>query len=178
MIGDTNLFTTKEYATRHADGRRVSNKVYGMLTEIKRLSASPGENCDYGGLMAYSSWHYSPCVDCSTSVLTRQCGGHDVLCKDCRKERRRVRDHGRYNSRPGYHHTISVDAIVIVYDPTPYDDGGYRCGARFDQKQVECMLRAEYCGFAIGTRVMDAAGAVFVIRERMNGKGGMELCPM
>jgi hypothetical protein len=69
-----------------------------------------------------------------------------------------------------------VDAIVIVYDPTPYDDGGYRCGARFDQEQVRCMLRAEYCGFAIGTLVKDASGVVFVVQRKKNGDA-MELIP-
>jgi hypothetical protein len=71
-----------------------------------------------------------------------------------------------------------VDSIVIVYDPTPYCEGGYSIGAKFDRMQVSCMLQATYCGFAVGTIVKNSEGELFVVAPRKNGKGSMELCPM
>jgi len=128
--------------------------------------------------MSYGSWHYARCEDCGCNKLTRQNGGYAVLCKECKQERRKTKDK-RYNDRRGFHHTSgSVDSIVIVYDPTPYCEGGYSIGAKFDRMQVSCMLQATYCGFTAGTKVKNADGDVFVIKLKKGGKGSMELCPM
>ena len=127
--------------------------------------------------MSCGSWHYAPCEDCGCSKLTRQNGGYAILCKECKQLRRQAKDK-RYNDRRGYHHTIDIGSIIVVYDPICFDDGGYSVGAAFNQKEVEFMLQATYCGFTEGTEVVNSIGEVFMVLRKPRGKGGMELCPM
>lgn len=83
--------------------------------------------------MAYREWRYVPCSDCGTSVLTRQCGGHDILCKACKAERKAERS--RYAYRSSFHKSDLF--VVILHDPIPVEDGGFRKGASISLESLE-----------------------------------------
>jgi hypothetical protein len=83
--------------------------------------------------MAYREWHYDSCNDCGTSVLTRQCGGHDILCKECKTAR--ISERSRYRYRNSYHKDNMC--VVILYDPIPCEEGGFRKGASISIESLE-----------------------------------------
>lgn len=86
-------------------------------------------------------------------VLTRQNGGHDVLCKDCRKERIKQRDNKRRVYIP------DIDSYVVEYDPIPYEEGGFRAGkAYINHEQLRYMLQASYKCLCVGTILRDKCG--------------------
>ena len=122
----------------------------------------------------YSSWKYLPCADCSTSVLTRQNGGFDVLCKECRDERRRKKDE-LYNATrkrgSGEYRTIDRFAYTVEYDPDPI--GGYPKGALINLECMQYMLLQAYMAFTVGTILKNMAGDRFVVIAKQ--KGGLRL---
>ena len=86
----------------------------------------------------YMRW--LPCYACGTLVLTT---APRVTCPECRAEVNRERSRARHKYQP------DPDAYIVVYDPTPFDDGGYRPGVTsFDREQMRCML-LECCNGAL-----------------------------
>ena len=127
--------------------------------------------------MNYSSWKYLPCADCSTSVLTRQCGGHDVLYKGCREERRRKKDELYNETRKrgsGEYRSIDKFAYLVEYDPDPI--GGYPHGALINRECMEYGLKENTPAFSVGTIVINMAGSRFVVIAKQ--KGGYRLKPL
>jgi hypothetical protein len=127
--------------------------------------------------MVYSSWKYLPCADCGTSVLTRQCGGHDVLCKGCREERRRKKDELYNETRKrgsGEYRSIDKFAYLVEYDPDPI--GGYPKGALINLECMQYMLLQAYMAFTVGTILKNMAGDRFEVCAKK--KGGLRLKPL
>jgi len=97
--------------------------------------------------MPYGHYHYQCCDDCGVGVLTRAINGTAVLCKDCRREHIAERNQ-RYNSRrPSFHKSDMF--VVILHDPIPVCDGGFRAGASISIESLKVGLR--FHNFTPGT---------------------------
>jgi len=88
--------------------------------------------------MPYGHYHYQCCDDCGISVLTRALTGMIVLCKDCRREHRSEAQ--RIRRRACFHKADMF--VVILHDPIPVDDGGFRRGASISIESLKmgCVL--------------------------------------
>ena len=111
--------------------------------------------------MNYGHWRYAKCIDCGVGVLTRQNGGHDILCKEHKAKRRADRDKRKHEHR--YMPIGDPDSYIVIDDP---DKGyGYRPGAVMICAQVKFMLLESYQGFTPGTILTNKAGKLFEIRK-------------
>ena len=110
-----------------------------------------GNNCTYRAVR---------CPECGVIVYTN---GTWARCEDCRKECDREKKHISYmrERRP------DPDAYLVVYDPTPVEDGGYRPGkASFCREQTRYMLLESVAAFTVGTILRNKGGQLFrVIQE-------------
>lgn len=87
--------------------------------------------------MSYGSWHIQGCEDCGVGVLTRAINGTSVLCKECRTARKS--EYQRNHRRACFHKADMY--VLIIHDPIPVDDGGFRCGASISLESLKVGLR-------------------------------------
>jgi hypothetical protein len=120
------------------------------------------------GKMNSSHWHIAKCAECGIGVLTRQNGGHDILCKE-HKHARRFEYNRQYNKIRKTKH--GEKSFTVIRDPDPI--GGYSCGATFTITDHECNL--ENNNYTPGTLMKTARGGMYIVVDT-GGKQELRLC--
>ena len=69
--------------------------------------------------------------------MTRAISGTIVLCQECKAERKRERS--RYRPRNSFHKADMN--VIILCDPIPVCDGGFRAGASISIESLKVGLR-------------------------------------
>jgi hypothetical protein len=118
--------------------------------------------------MAIGHWHIETCADCGEGVLTRQNGGHEALCKKCKRERklRYMRD---YNDKRVRKRGESI--YTIIKDPDPI--AGFSKGAQLTKEEHLCMLNMN--SYTPGTILRSARGGLWKV---IQNKISQELIPL
>ncbi len=101
-------------------------------------------------------WHYAPCNQCGIGVLTRQNGGHPVLCKQC-KHQRKLEYNRQYNKIRIRRHGESC--YTIINDPDPI--AGFHAGAMLTKEEHLCMLKM--CSYTPGTILLFQRGGKWIV---------------
>ena len=63
----------------------------------------------------------------------------------------------------------NMASYIIVYDPIPLCEGGFRPGARIGVEEMKDMLQASICAFRVGTLVKNKAGVIFTVAYKKGG---------
>lgn len=107
------------------------------------------------------------CNVCDEMVLTT---APRAMCPECKQQRAHERAILRSMH---YKPTIDADAYIVIYDPIPVEDGGFKKGAVINREEMMNMLHPVCSSFTIGTKLTNKLGDVFVV---VKGKrGGLKL---
>lgn len=123
-------------------------------------------------------WHHATCEDCGTIVLTKQNGGHAILCAECNHKRRLDRNHQYDIRRRGKSkkdiYIANPSGLRIVKDPLPPELGGFPCGNIVTR--IENQFPLEFGNYTLGTILADENGNQFiVVRKRQHQE--LKPCP-
>jgi hypothetical protein len=87
-----------------------------------------------------------PCYICGSLVPTTS---SRTTCPECRAERKRENNKKRYNRRALF---LSGKTIKVIYDPIPYELGGFGKDAEIGMEDLKCGLSMH--SFIAGTIFM------------------------
>ena len=103
------------------------------------------------------------CSYCDELVLT---SGSKATCPECKHEQ--VLKNQRIRAMK-YIPKENMTSYIVVYDPIPLCEGGFRPGACIGVEEMKDMLMASICAFRVGTLVKNRAGVIFQV---VRAKGG------
>ena len=103
------------------------------------------------------------CSYCDELVLTNS---GRVTCAECKHEQTLRKQRIRALK---YIPKVNMTAYIVVYDPIPIDEGGFRVGALIGREEMKDMLTAAICAFRIGTVVKSSSGEIFTVACKKGG---------
>lgn len=106
------------------------------------------------------------CYICGDWVMTT---APRTMCQECRDERQAENNRIRYSKRARFQ--VDNRCIKIIFDPLPFDDGGFRVGAEITKTDLDCGMHTRV--FTVGT-IFLVDGEREVVREI---KGRLRLIP-
>lgn len=114
--------------------------------------------------------HYPRWIRCSYCDELVHTSGSRATCPECKREQTQLRERIRAMR---YIPKERMSAYIIIYDPIPLCDGGFRPGASISVEEMRDMLMASICAFSVGTIVRNKAGETYKV-ARAKG-GGLKL---
>lgn len=106
-------------------------------------------------------WHYEKCPNCGSMLLCKDKYVSPCKSKKCANLHRAHRS----NQHRYYHDT---ESFIVVKDPVPVDEGGFRKGTIITRIQADCMCQ---CGtFSDGTILQGNNNKRFQVATDLEGR--------
>jgi hypothetical protein len=69
---------------------------------------------------------------------------------------------------PTYHRRVDMHTYILLYDPTPPDQGGYLPGARFGAHEISNMLNCRNFGALPNDAILEHEGQRYQVQEKFD----------
>ena len=110
--------------------------------------------------------HYPRVIRCHICGSEMSTTAARSMCPECRELRHQEALRRR---REAYISMPALDAFIVVSDPTPVEEGGFKRGAVINREQLKYMLLETYMAFTPGTLLTNHAGDIFVVVIKKRG---------